>query len=178
MISATQIYKIISILLQYPSKDLVENWDELKKVTAEQPHLNSEDKSLIYGFIDWASQLSLTKLQAEYVNNFDMTAENSLYLTYHLFDEQDRQRGPALIELAELYKSTGIEIGDGELPDYLPLILEYVATMNDETSALAFLKQTSQAAGIIATNLEKNESPYAPLVRIVERHGHVADIAA
>ena len=107
-----------------------------------------------------------------------MTAENSLYLTYHLFDEQDRERGPALIELAELYKSTGIEIGDGELPDYLPLILEYVSTMNDEASAHAFLQQTSQAAGIIATNLEKNESPYAPLVRIVERHGHVAEIAA
>ncbi len=107
-----------------------------------------------------------------------MTAENSLYLTYHLFDEQDRDRGPALIELTELYKSTGFEIGSGELPDYLPLILEYVSTMDDVASALAFLQQTAQAADIIATNLEKNESPYAPLVRMVARHGHVADIAA
>ena len=174
----TQIYKIISVLLQYPSKELVESWNEIKQVTDELPNLNKEDKTIIFGFINWASSLSLTKFQAEYVNNFDMTAENSLYLTYHLFDEQDRERGPALIELAELYKSTGIEIGDGELPDYLPLILEYVSTMNDEASALAFLQQTSQAAGIIATNLEKNESPYAPLIRIVERHGHVAEIAA
>ncbi|HIF54503.1 MAG TPA: nitrate reductase molybdenum cofactor assembly chaperone, partial [Methylococcaceae bacterium] len=92
--------------------------------------------------------------------------------------EQDRERGPALIELAELYKSTGFEIGDGELPDYLPLILEYVSTMDEEASALAFLQQTSQAVDIIATNLEKNESPYAPLVRMVARHGHVVDIAA
>ncbi|KAF3977582.1 MAG: nitrate reductase molybdenum cofactor assembly chaperone [Methylococcales symbiont of Iophon sp. n. MRB-2018] len=177
MIAATQIYKIISILLQYPSKELVKNWKEIKQFSNELPTLNAEDKALIIAFIDWASSLSLTKLQAEYVNNFDMTAENSLYLTYHLFDEQDRERGPALIELAELYKSTGFEIGDGELPDYLPLILEYISTMEEQASALSFLQQTSQATGIIATNLKKNESPYAPLVRIVECHGQVADIA-
>jgi len=174
----TEVYKVISILLQYPKKDLVENWDEIKLFITELPNVNEEDKTLLLGFIEWASSLSLTKLQVEYVNNFDMTAENSLYLTYHLFDEQDREKGPALVELAELYKSTGIEIDSGELPDYLPLILEYVSTMNDEESARLFLQQTALAAGIIATNLEKNESPYAPLIRIIERHGQVVDIAA
>lgn len=169
----TQIYKIISVLLQYPSKDLIANWGEIKQLSSE---LKTEDKTLILTFIQWASTLSLTKLQAEYVNNFDMTAENSLYLTYHLFDEQDRERGPALIQLAELYKSTGFEIGDGELPDYLPLILEYVSTMDEKSSALAFLQQTAQAVDIIATNLEKNASPYAPLVRMVVHHSQIADI--
>ena len=174
----TQIYKVLSILLEYPTKDLVAHWEDINQIISELPNLASEDKKILSGFTLWASNLSLTKFQADYVDNFDMTAENSLYLTYHLFDEQDRDRGPALIELTELYKSTGFEIGSGELPDYLPLILEYVSTMNDEASALAFLQQTSQAAGIIASNLEKNESPYAPLVRMVARHGHVADIAA
>ncbi len=174
----TQIYKVLSILLEYPSKNLIAHWDEINQLIAELPNLATEDKKILNGFTLWAANLSLTKFQAEYVNNFDMTAENSLYLTYHLFDEQDRDRGPALIELAELYKSTGFEISDGELPDYLPLILEYVSTMDDQASAHGFLQQTSQAADIIASNLEKNESPYAPLVRMVERHGHVADIAA
>ena len=50
--------------------------------------------------------------------------------------------------------------------------------MDDKASALSFLQQTAQAADIIASNLEKNESPYAPLVRLVARHGHVEDIAA
>ncbi|MBT3811589.1 MAG: nitrate reductase molybdenum cofactor assembly chaperone [Gammaproteobacteria bacterium] len=174
----TQIYKVLSILLEYPTKDLVAHWDDINQLIAGLPDLESEDKKMLSGFTHWASRLSLTKFQAEYVNNFDMTAENSLYLTYHLFDEQDRDRGPALIELAELYKSTGFEIDGGELPDYLPLILEYVSTMDDIASAQEFLQQTSQAAGIIASNLDKNESPYAPLVKMVERHGHVADIAA
>ncbi|SHE23751.1 nitrate reductase molybdenum cofactor assembly chaperone [methanotrophic endosymbiont of Bathymodiolus puteoserpentis (Logatchev)] len=114
---------------------------------------------------------------------------NFIYLMYvyhlmyccghrYLFDEQDRDRGPALIELAELYKSTGFEIGDGELPDYLPLILEYVSTMDDKQSAHTFLQQTAQAVGIISANLEKHASPYAPLVRIVERHGHLEELVA
>ena len=174
----TQVYKVLSVLLEYPTKDLVAHWEDINQIISELPSLASEDKKILSGFTLWASNLSLTKFQADYVDNFDMTAENSLYLTYHLFDEQDRDRGPALIELTELYKSTGFEIGSGELPDYLPLILEYVSTMNDEASALAFLQQTAQAADIIASNLEKNESPYAPLVRMVARHGHVADIAA
>lgn len=174
----TQVYKVLSVLLEYPTKDLTAHWDEMNQLINELPGLAAEDNKLLSGFTHWAASLSLTKFQAEYVNNFDMTAENSLYLTYHLFDEQDRDRGPALIELTELYKTTGFEIGSGELPDYLPLILEYVSTMDDKASALAFLQQTSQAADIIASNLEKNESPYAPLVRMVARHGHVEDIAA
>ena len=174
----TQVYKVLAVLLEYPRQELVDNWDEMRQVISELPNLADEDKSRLKGFIDWASTLTLTQFQAKYVDSFDMTAENSLYLTYHLFDEQDRERGPALIQLSELYKSTGFEIGDGELPDYLPLILEYVSTMDDAASAQAFLKQTSQAADIIASNLEKNASPYAPLVRIVESHGLLADIAA
>jgi nitrate reductase delta subunit len=174
----TQIYKVLSVLLEYPTKNLTDHWEDMNQLIAELPNLSSEDKKLLSGFTLWASSLSLTKFQAEYVDNFDMTAENSLYLTYHLFDEQDRDRGPALIELTEVYKKTGFEIGSGELPDYLPLILEYVSTMDEEASAVAFLKQTSQAADIIASNLEKNESPYAPLVKMVARHGHVEDIAA
>ncbi len=174
----TQIYKVLSVLLEYPTKDLVAHWHELTEAANELPSLTTEDRSALTGFINWASNLSLTQFQAEYVNVFDMTAENSLYLTYHLFDEQDRDRGPALIELAELYKSTGFEIGDGELPDYLPLILEYVSTMDEEHSARSFLQQTAQAVDIIASNLEKHASPYATLVRMVERHGYLADVAA
>jgi len=172
------VYKIISVLLEYPSKELATSWDDIKQVILEQNDLAAEDKQRLTEFSDWASPLSLTMLQTEYVNTFDLTAENSLYLTYHLFDEQDRDRGPALIQLSELYKSTGFEIGDGELPDYLPLIMEFVSTMDDMNSALSFLQQTAQATDIIASNLEKHESPYAPLVRLVERHGHLTDIAA
>ncbi len=172
------IYKLLSVLLEYPDKQLVENWDEVKQLLAGPDRLSSEDKKVLSEFVDWASTLSLTKFQAAYVDTFDLNSKHSLYLTFHLFDEQDRDRGPALIELSELYKKTGFEIADDELPDYLPLIMEYVATMEDEDSARQFLQQTTQAVDIIATNLEEAGSPYAPLLRLIERHGHLATIAA
>lgn len=172
------VYKVLSVLLEYPTKDLTTHWDDIRQLISEQQSLCAEDKKVFAEFTDWASALSLTKFQVEYVNTFDMTSEHSLYLTYHLFDEQDRDRGPALIELSELYKATEFEINDGELPDYLPLILEYVSTMDDDNSARQFLQQTAQAADIIASNLEKNANPYGPLVRMIERHGRLADIAA
>jgi len=172
------LYKLLSVLLEYPTKDLFAHWDNIKYMLAQQDDLSVEDNKRLFHFIDWASGMSLTKLQAEYVNTFDLKADNSLYLTYHLFDEQDRDRGPALVELSELYKATGFEISDGELPDYLPLILEYVASMQDKNSARQFLQQTAQATDIIASNLENCASPYAPLVRLVENHGRVSDIAA
>jgi Nitrate reductase delta subunit len=57
------------------------------------------------------------------------------------------------------------------LPDYLPLLLEYISTLEDELSAREFLRQSAPVSEIVAQNLEKIDSPYAPLLRIVERHG-------
>jgi nitrate reductase assembly molybdenum cofactor insertion protein NarJ len=82
----TQVYKVLSVLLEYPTKDLVRHWHELTEAVNELPNLSTKDRSALTNFINWASDLSLTQFQAEYVNVFDMTAENSLYLTYHLFD--------------------------------------------------------------------------------------------
>lgn len=164
-----QIYKIISVLLQYPSAELLENWQHLRQ-TAAGLEDSAEDLTAIDDFISYAEPLQLIQLQVKYVDTFDMNAKNSLYLTHHLFDEQDRDRGPALVELAQLYQATGNTIDGGELPDYLPLILEYVATM-DTAAATAFLQQTALSVGIIADNMDKINSPYAPLLKIVARHG-------
>lgn len=79
----TQVYKVLAVLLEYPRKELVENWDEMQQIVAALPNLAEEDKSSLTDFIASAADLSLTKLQAQYVDSFDMTAENSLYLTYH-----------------------------------------------------------------------------------------------
>jgi nitrate reductase delta subunit len=170
------LYKLLSILLEYPTKELTKHWPEIEEMIST---LNdSADKAPIKQFIAWAQQLSLTQFQANYVKTFDFTPDNALYLTHHLFEEQDRERGPALIELSEYYEAEGFEISDGELPDYLPLVLEYVSTMADEISARLFLYQSVHASEIVAQNLEKINSPYASLLRIVERHGRLAELAA
>ena len=71
------------------------------------------------------------------MQTFDLTPEHSLHLTHHLFGD-DKNRGPALIDLAELYKDYGVEVVANELPDYLPLILEFAAYQED-SDAQTFL---------------------------------------
>ncbi len=105
-----------------------------------------------------------------------MVPEHSLHLTHHLFGD-DRGRGPALVDLGEHYKGMGMEMRTGEIPDYLPLILEYVATL-DEMGARVFLADAAKVLKVLAANLEKSDSPYAPLLRLVESRGQLARSAA
>lgn len=173
-----RLYKIISILLEYPSQELSEHWNELEDGIASLDNTSEADQTVLHDFIDWAKNLPLLTFQANYVKTFDQSPSNALYLTHHLFEEQDRERGPTLVELSDYFKSEGFEIENNELPDYLPLILEYVSTLEDETQARFFLKQSADACEIVAANLESIESPYAPLLRVIERHGRLAELAA
>ena len=95
-----------------------------------------------------------------------MTAEHSLHLTHHLFGD-DKNRGPALIDLGELYKDYGVEVMTNELPDYLPIILEFAAYM-DDGEASVFLADAHKVLATLAENLKKAESPYAALLSILE----------
>lgn len=63
----TQVYKVLSVLLEYPTKDLVRHWHELTEAVNELPNLSTKDRSALTNFINWASDLSLTQFQAEYV---------------------------------------------------------------------------------------------------------------
>jgi nitrate reductase delta subunit len=169
------LYKVLSLLLQYPDAELINHLDEIQAVVAACESASPEDRRIVTDFLNTLRSERLMDLQADYVQTFDLTPDNTLHLTNHLFDEQDRARGPALVNLAEYFKRGGLEPAAHELPDYLPLLLEYVSTLDDQMSAQAFLQQMSAAVATIAENLEKVGSHYAPLLRLVERHGLVME---
>lgn len=168
-------YAVISRLLDYPEQELLDHIDEMRGIVAEDELLVEAEREAIHGVLDWMAGRSLLDLQAEYVQTFDVVPEHTLYLTHHTFGDS-RERGPALVELGEHYKATGVE-ADGELPDYLPLILEYCATL-DPMEVQFFLGQAQEVLALVADNLDKAESPYAALVRIVEKRGRLARSAA
>lgn len=170
-----RIYKLLSVLLEYPSAELREHLAEIEQLIDTLEHVTEEDQQGLGKFIAWAQSLPLTELQEHYVKTFDLTPDNALYLTHHLFEEQDRARGPALVRLSEYFQAQGYAIEKGELPDYLPLLLEYVSTLPDAQSARQFLQQAVEVAALLAQNLENRESPYALLLRIVERQGQRAE---
>jgi nitrate reductase delta subunit len=188
-------YKLISKLLDYPDAALIaalpELRDEIKQGSGRE--YEAAEWVVLDRFLGYLSSLDQTDLQAAYVQTFDLTPEHALHLTHHLFGD-DKNRGPALIDLTEFYKEYGLEMrtaaatkaandevaDDGksnELPDYLPLVLEFAAMLEDEEARM-FLSQWSRVLNQLASNLEEAGSPYAPLIRLVEQRSQLVQAAA
>ncbi len=170
-----KLFNIISRLLDYPDEELMENLAAVADAARADREMTEEERETVLGFITWMLAHDPIAMQERYVQTFDMTPEHDLHLTHHLFGE-DNDRGPALIDLSEHYKGSGLEAKEGEIPDFLPLILEYVSTL-DEFQARVFLADAAKVLRVLAENLEKAESPYARLIRIVENRGQLAQAA-
>lgn len=166
-------YRLLSKLLDYPDAELLA---ALPEVQTRLKHLDTADRRVLETFVAHLDGQDLTRLQAGYVMTFDLTPSHSLHLTHHLFGD-DKNRGPALIDLTEFYKEYGLEMAANELPDYLPLALEFAAGLEPEEAAM-FLAQWTRVFHQLADNLEAAESPYAPLIRLLEQHSQLIKAAA
>ena len=123
-----RIYKVLSALLEYPEQELVDNLPEIRAIVDGSSELDSEEKLGVLKFIDNLTNISLTEAQVEYVDTFDRIPEHSLHLTHHLFgDDSDRDRGPALIDLGEMFKDYGVKTVTNELPFFRSLATENAA---------------------------------------------------
>lgn len=171
-----RIYKILSVLLDYPEQELIDNLPEIKEWANSTADIDSSERTVLQKHIDRLSDKPLIEVQAEYVNTFDMKAEHSLHLTHHLFGD-DENRGPALIDLGELYKDYGVELLDSakELPDYLPLILEFAAYL-DGSESTVFLSDAKKVFTVLTDNLKKSASPYADLIAIIAERASLTRI--
>ena len=169
------LYRAISALLDYPDASLRAALPEIGALVAASAELSDPERASLLGVLSWMENLDPLDLEAVYVQTFDLTPEHDLHLTYHLFEEGDRERGPAMIHLAEHYESYGLATVGKELPDYLPLILEYAATLDDD-EAKVFLGSAAHAIETLTENLEKIQSPYAPLLRFALQRGRLAEI--
>lgn len=182
------VFKLLSALLDYPSDELL---GELRReVEAAGPggardlvlsldrgqHFDPEERLAIALFIESLLAMDSTELQARYVQTFDLVPEHSLHLTHHIFGEE-KTRGPALIDLTEYLKGYGFSHDEKELPDYLPLLLEFVSELSEDESRV-FLGDTAKVLKVIADNLEKAGSPYAQLIHIIDNHGSLVKLAA
>ena len=171
-----QVYKLLSALLEYPDQELVQHLPELQTFVASNTDIDEAEREALLQFMQYLQSRPLTELQADYVKTFDMTAEHSLHLTHHLFGD-DKNRGSALIDLGELYKDYGVEVVTNELPDYLPLVLEFTAYL-DDTEATVFLSDAKKVFSILTENLSKADSPYAALLSIIDGRATLTKLAA
>lgn len=158
-------FRVLSALLQYPSRDILAHRDEMAVVLREEGLLPAQQRQAVEAFVDHLSGRDLMDLEAEYVETFDRTRALSLHLFEHIHGES-RDRGQAMVDLAEHYRRSGLELTSSELPDYLPLFLEFLATRPVD-EARAFLGETVNIVASIGKGLEKRGSPYAPVVAAV-----------
>ena len=94
-----RIYAILSRLLDYPEQELMDNLAEIRKIAEADDTVSDADRDAIFGVVDWMLSENLIELQQNYVQSFDNNADNSLHLTHHLYGDDDRERGPALINI-------------------------------------------------------------------------------
>jgi nitrate reductase molybdenum cofactor assembly chaperone NarJ/NarW len=171
-----RLYKMLSVLLEYPEQELMDHLAELREETGACIDMDDAERVAVHRFLNHLEATPLTELQADYVRTFDLVAEHSLHLTHHLFGD-DKNRGPALIDLGELYKDYGVEVVTNELPDYLPLVLEFAAYL-DDSEANVFLADANKVLKVLADNLNQVGSPYAGLLSIVEGRATLTRLAA
>ncbi len=170
-----QVLNVLSKLIDYPDNELMENLDSVIDFVKASSEIEADEKETLMEFISWMRIHTSTGIQQTYVETFDMVPEHDLHLTHHIFGD-DNGRGPALIDLSEHFKNEGLEVKDGEIPDFLPLLLEYASTLDDMGSRV-FLGDAKRIIKIIADNLDEAESPYSKLIRMVEKRSYLAEAA-
>jgi nitrate reductase delta subunit len=115
--------------------------------------------------LDYLGNKPLIRLQEEYTSTFDLSPSTCLNLTYHKWGDA-RERGNALVDFHRLYHLAGYESSTGDLPDYLPLVLEYLSlTRNGDHSSL--LGQYCEEVETLSSRLEQAGSVYAGLLATV-----------
>lgn len=158
--------KALSALLSYPDKDLVEATADIRSVLEQEALLPDFERRLIGKLLDELATLDLFELQERYVFLFDRTRSLSLHLFEHVHGES-RDRGQAMVDLRSLYEQGGLDVDARELPDFLPLFLEYLS-LRPLDEARALLGEPIGVISALRERLSKRKSTYAGLFRALE----------
>ena len=159
-------YKILSILLNYPSEETLEILDDVAPELVEEKLLDQKNIAEIGELVAYLKNNSLLFLQENYVGLFDRSRPLSLHLFEHVHGES-RDRGQAMVDLLALYEEKDFEIDAKELPDFIPLFLEFLA-VNDVQSASELLGEPIDIIAVIGARLQKKSSPYAVIFSALE----------
>lgn len=156
---------IVSRLLEYPDAALWQHQQEMFEALASSEKLSKEDAHALGVFLrDLVAQDPLDA-QAAYSELFDRGRATSLLLFEHVHGES-RDRGQAMVDLMAQYERHGLLLDSHELPDHLPLYLEYLAQLPEE-EALGGLRDVAPILGLLSARLQQRESRYAVLFELL-----------
>lgn len=157
--------KLCSLLLSYPDAELLGFRSRLADVAGED--VVPRARVPLRRFCEWWVGADPLALQQHYVETFDLDKRCSLYLTF--YGEGDkRTRGAALLRLKRFYRAGGLPLAGSELPDYLPAMLEFAATVPDGRGQI-ILREHRAALELLRLSLRDRQTPYADVLEAVHQ---------
>lgn len=176
------IWRIAALLLDYPTQQTLNMLDELGAAAAALP---APAGPALVSFVDHLRRTPPIELATYYVENFDLRRRNCLHLSYYAYGDT-RKRGMALLRFKHAYRTAGVTLGEHELPDHLPVVLEFAATV-DPAAGRRLLVEYRPVVELLRRSLQDCESPYLavldavcatlPELNIADRR-RVAELAA
>ncbi|MFF8910664.1 nitrate reductase molybdenum cofactor assembly chaperone [Streptomyces olivaceoviridis] len=154
------LLRLLSLLVQYPDAELTAARPTVLAAVRTLP--SSPAAGELVAFAEWFTQQEPQALERHYVEMFDLRRKSSLYLTYYLHGDT-RRRGMALLALRSRYRAAGWEIDGGELPDHLPVVLEFAALAGPGPGE-APLRQHRRGLELIHRALSDADSSYRHLL--------------
>jgi nitrate reductase delta subunit len=165
-------FKVLSILLTYPEADWLAALPELEEALATEADFNGDATTRLAPLLAQLRETSLIALQENYVATFDRNPSHSLHLFEHIHGES-RDRGSAMIDLLQEYWKYDFDASASELPDYVPLFLEFLSLL-PTGEAQELLGDAVHVLAAIGRKLDANGSPYATAFQLLEALSPVA----
>lgn len=155
------IYRILSTLLCYPQEELLAALPEIRQALSNDP----EQCDRLEPLLAHLEAHTLIEAQEIYVATFDRNPSHSLHLFEHVHGES-RDRGQAMVDLLQTYRDQGFEPSVSELPDHVPLFLEFLSLV-DAQRAQALLDDAIHVLAAIGSRLAQADSPYAAVFSVI-----------
>jgi len=155
-------FKALGALLDYPTVELQAAAVEIEQALREERAVPPAELDEVSVFIDRLRRSDIMDLQEQWVGLFDRSKRVALHLYEHSHGES-RDRGQAMVNLALTYRMNGFELAASEMPDYLPLFLEFLSQVPEEP-ARRYLGQAIDIVEALRIRLEERDSPYAALL--------------
>jgi nitrate reductase delta subunit len=166
--------RVLAHLLRYPDETFRAHLPEMSEALHGEAALPHDRLEELQSLLQRLGSLPALQVESEYVELFDRGRSTALHLFEHVHGDS-RDRGPAMIDLIQTYEKAGLYLGPEELPDHLPVLLEFASTQ-PPLQAREFLAETAHIVRVIFSALLKRQSPYASvLAAVLELAGEKAE---
>jgi nitrate reductase delta subunit len=158
-------FRALSALLSYPTPEIRAAAGEAERILRSEGILTGSHLERVCEFIAALQASPQLEAESSYIDAFDRGRSTSLHLFEHIHGES-RDRGQAMIRLLARYRAHGLELQAGELPDFLPLFLEFLSTCRRE-QAIKYLSEVGDIVAGIGYRLRKRSAPHASVLEAI-----------